>query len=341
MNNPKLPPKKSALLEYIGNHAQIGYARPYVLSDGRAKDLRCIDVSSGSGLRYTVVPDRGMDISLASYKGINLVYITPNGETHPAFYNPAGLEWLRTFAGGLLTTCGLTYLGPPVNDNGEELGLHGRYSAIPARQVADLSEWKNDEFHIKLRGITEEGRLFGNKLRLTREIETILGSSSLRITDTVTNFGYSPSPYTILYHMNFGYPLLDENAELDITASESVPRDAPAAAGVKQMKSFSKPQSGYAEQVFIHRMRAQEENYGMAVLRNRKLGIEVSLKFDITTLPYLIQWKMMGKGEYVLGLEPANVPVKDRKQLREEKLLPVLNQGESTVNSIEISVIDI
>jgi hypothetical protein len=141
--------------------------------------------------------------------------------------------------------------------------------------------------------------------------------------------------------MNFGYPLLDENAELDITASESVPRDAPAAAGVKQMKSFSKPQSGYAEQVFIHRMRAQEENYGMAVLRNRKLGIEVSLKFDITTLPYLIQWKMMGKGEYVLGLEPANVPVKDRKQLREEKLLPVLNQGESTVNSIEISVIDI
>ena len=127
--------KKDELLQYIGNTAQIGGSRHYVLSDGRGRNMRAIDVNSGSGLHYTVLPDRGMDISLASYKGQNLVYLSCNGETHPAFYEPQGFGWLNTFTGGLLTTCGLTYLGAPVKDGDEELGLHGRYSTIPARQV--------------------------------------------------------------------------------------------------------------------------------------------------------------------------------------------------------------
>ena len=104
--------KRDEIQKYTGNQAQIGGTRHYVLSDGWGKGLRAIDINSGNGLHYTIMPDRGMDISLASFKGNNLVFLTPNGETHPSFFEPEDLGWLRTFTGGLLTTCGLTFDNP-------------------------------------------------------------------------------------------------------------------------------------------------------------------------------------------------------------------------------------
>jgi len=282
-----------------------------------------------------------MDISLASFKGTNLVYITPNGETHPSYYEAEGLGWLRTFAGGLLTTCGLTYLGAPVTDGDEQLGLHGRISTIPARQYADLSEWVGDDFHIRHKGVVEEGTLFGHKLRLEREISTILGQNSLQITDKVTNFGYKKSPYTILYHMNMGYPFLSEDAELIIDPEKTWARDEIAEKGIRQFRQFSKPQAGYQEQVFFHIMKADEKGETRVSLRNKKLGIALTVSFNVAGLKYLTQWKMMGQGDYVLGIEPCNVPCTNRKAMREEKLLPFLQPGESSTNTLKVIVEEI
>jgi hypothetical protein len=332
--------KRNEIQQYIGNQTQIGGSRHYVLSDGWGRNLRGIDVNSGTGLQYTIMPDRGMDISLASYKGNNLVYLTCNGETHPAFYEPENLGWLHTFAGGLLTTCGLTYFGAPVTDGEEQLGLHGRYSTIPAKQVADLSEWIGEEYCIKHRGIIEEGNLFGNKLRVEREITTVRGQNILRITDKVTNFGYHASPYTILYHMNLGYPLLSEDAELIINAAQTLPRDGTAVIGLKEFNKFGRPQAGFQEQVFFHTMQGNANGETMASLQNKKLGIKLTIKFNTAQLPYLTQWKMMGQGEYVLGLEPCNIPVKNRKDLREENILPFLQPDESVINCIEVVITD-
>jgi galactose mutarotase-like enzyme len=333
--------KKSEVLQYIGNQAQIGGTRHYVLADGWGRDLRGIDVNSGSGLQYSILPDRGMDISLASYKGTNLVYLTTNGETHPAYFEPEGIGWLRTFTAGLLTTCGLTYLGAPVTDGTEQLGLHGRYSTIPAKQVADASAWEGDDYHIKITGIIEDAVLFGNKLRLEREIHTIQGKNSIRITDKVTNFGYAPSPYTILYHFNLGYPLLSENAELLLEPSKSEPRSEAAKSGLKDFKHIMPPTEGFKEQVFCHTMSADTNGKTSVTLKNQELGIALTIKFNIRQLPYLVQWKMMGQGEYVLGLEPSNVPLKNRKELREQNILPLLQPGESVTNDIEIILTDI
>jgi len=330
--------KRPEIQQYVGNQSQLGGTRHYTLSDGWGKNLRCIDINSGSGLHYTVLPDRGMDISLASFKGINLVYITPNGETHPAFFEPENFGWLRTFTGGLVTTCGLTYLGAPVNDEGEQLGLHGRYSTIPARQVVDLSDWMANEYHIRVKGTVEEGHMFGNKLRLVREIGTVMGQNRILIEDTVTNFGNKPSPYTILYHMNLGYPLLSEDSELVIDPKKTIPRDDSALAGMNEFRKFIKPQPGYREQVFDHFMKADPDGEAVVTLKNNKLGISLSIKFRIAQLPFLVQWKMMGIGEYVLGLEPCNVPGKSRKALKEEGILPWLKPGESVSNRIEVEL---
>ena len=69
--------------------------------------------------------------------------------------------------------------------------------------------------------------------------------------------------------------------------------------------------------------------------------IPLSIHFNIKQLPYLIQWKMLGQGEYVLGLEPSNIPLKDRKQLKEENILPLLQPGESVTNQVEVVVSDL
>ena len=326
------------LLKYIGNLSQIGGVRPYELSDGWARKMRAIDINTGSGLQYTILPDRGMDISLASFKGNNLVYLTCNGETSPYYYEPEGIGWLHTFTGGLLTTCGLTHLGPPGLDDGEALGLHGRYSTLPARQVADCSEWIDGDYHIKLKGTLEEGQLFGHKLRLVREISSILGRNELVITDTITNFGSKLSPYTILYHFNLGYPLLSEDAELSIEPQLTIPRDKNAEPGMDEFRKFIKPQDAYEEQVFFHQMKGDESGKTTASLQNKKLGTKLTLEFNTIQLPCLTQWKMMGYGEYVLGLEPGNVFVKSRKQLREENSLPFLEPQAIVTNRLKIKI---
>lgn len=332
---------KSEIVKYIGNLSQIGGCRHYTLSEGWGRGMRAADINTGSGLQYTVLPDRGLDISLASYKGMNLVYLTCNGETHPAFYEPEELGWLRTFAGGLLTTCGLTHLGPPCIDDGEQLGLHGRFSTIPVKQFADLSDWEGNEYRYKVRGIIEEGFLFGKKLKMEREISSVRGQNVIRLTDKITNFGNKPSPYTILYHMNFGYPLLSEDAELVIDPSETVPRDSDAVPGIKEFRNFIKPQPAYNEQVFFHTMKGNQYGETTVTLRNKKVGTAVSINFNMNQLPYVTQWKMMGYGEYVLGIEPSNVLCKSRKALREENALPMLQPGGSTLNIIELIVNDI
>jgi hypothetical protein len=332
---------KSETLKYIGNLSQLGHCRHYTLTEGWARGMRAADISNGSGLQYTVLPDRGMDISLASFKGINLAYQTPNGETHPSYFEPEGIGWLRTFGAGLLTTCGLTYLGSPCVDNGEPLGLHGRYSTIPASRFTDLSDWEGDTYIYKLKGTIEEGYLFGNKLRLEREISSTGGQNVIRIKDSVTNFGSRPSPYTILYHMNFGYPLLSEDAELFIDPKETQPRDADAVPGIYEFRKFIRPQQEYREQVFYHTMKGDKNGETSVTLKNKKAGISVKIKFNIKQLPYVNQWKMMGYGEYVLGIEPSNVVVKSRNILREENSLPMLQPGESTVNHLEIEICEL
>jgi hypothetical protein len=333
--------KTPELLKYVGNLSQLGGCRQYTLSDGRAGGMRAVDINTGSGLQYTILPDRAMDISLATFKGLNLVYLTFNGETNPSFYEPEGIGWLRTFTGGLLTTCGLTYLGSPCTDGDETLGLHGRISTTPARQLADLSGWAGDDYVLKISGIIEEGNLFGNKLRMKREISSILGRNEIHLKDTITNAGNKTSPLTILYHMNFGYPLLSRDTELLIGPAETMARDPEASKGLGEFHRFIEPQASYNEQVFFHTMKGNETGMAEVTIRNKKIKTAVTIRFNTKSLPFVSQWKMMASGEYVLGIEPGNVHSKSRKTLREENILPVLNPGESSVFEIDVIISDV
>ena len=157
----------------------------------------------------------------------------------------------------------------------------------------------------------------------------------------MTNFGGLPSPYTILYHMNLGHPLLSEDAELILDPEHTIARDNTAEEGIRDFKKFIKPVPGFSEQVFFHKLKTDSKGWSSATLSNSKLGIALTISFDTSTLPLLTEWKMMGYGDYVLGLEPGNVPPKNRKILRDENALPILKPGEYSINKIEVTVSDL
>jgi len=330
------------LRKRVGNLYQIGGTRHYELTEGNSRGTRAIDVNTGAGLCFTVLPDRGMDISLASYKGVNLVYQTPNGEVNPSFYNPAGVEWLKVFFAGLLTTCGLTYLGPPGEDNGVKLGLHGRHTAIPAKKVCDMSLMDENGYNIHLTGVIEDSTLFGEKIIMKRTIRSRIASKSLTIHDEVENYGASPSPFTILYHINFGFPLLDECSKILVKSEKVEPYDEVSRSGMDRLNSFEAPSANYREQNFLYYMKADNSGYAYAAVINKELmgGIGVYIKFKADTLPYLSEWKMAGEIDYVLALEPCNTKCENRKVLREKGLLPILNPHEKREMEVEIGVIE-
>lgn len=326
----------------IGNLRQLGGIRHCELSDGRARGVRALEVATGSGLAFTVLPDRGMDIADFSYKGVNLVYHTAGGIAHPSYYDPAGLEWLRVFFGGLLTTCGLTYFGKPGRDGNEDLGLHGRYSALPAVRVSDLSRWEGNEYLLEATGTVEDAVLFGDKLRLTRFISTAMGSKNLRIRDRVENFGSKPSPFLILYHMNAGFPLLDQTSELIAASRSTEPYDDRSARGIAEVGRFAAPQAEFEEMNFLHTMAADERGFTRAALINRNLagGLGLALRYQTASLPYLSEWKMLADVDYVVGIEPVNTRIADRATLRAEGRLPMIAPGETREMELEISVLE-
>ncbi|MBN1916911.1 MAG: aldose 1-epimerase family protein [Verrucomicrobia bacterium] len=332
---------RAQLCERIGNIAQLGGTRHVVLNEGKSKGVAAIDVDTGTGFTCTVLPDRGLDISRASYNGIGLAFLTANGEVHPAYYDRHGAGWLRNFFAGLLTTCGLTNIGAPCMDVDEEIGLHGRYTNLPAQRVQDRSGWDGDEYRVEITGTIDDTVLFGEKLRLVRTITTQIGRRGFTIHDRVENVGNKTSPFTILYHINPGFPLVDATSELVATVSKTEPVDERAAQSLDKWHCFSDPIPGFEEICYLHTAKPDKNGIACAAMLNRGLagGLGLCVRWDTTTLPYLNQWKMMGQMDYVVGIEPCNSPCKERSVVREAGLLPFLKPGETREMNVDIDLL--
>jgi len=100
----------------ISNHVQLGGIETSVIDNGPGKGVRIAWINTGTGLRYKVVIDRAMDIADAFYNQHSLAWISHTGIKLPEPSFNHGLEWLGTFGGGLLVTCGLTHAGGPEKD---------------------------------------------------------------------------------------------------------------------------------------------------------------------------------------------------------------------------------
>jgi hypothetical protein len=327
-----------------GNMDQLGGVLPFELSDGPARGVRALRFETGSGLRITALADRALDLAHADFGGVPLCWRSRNGDMAPTYFESGDERWLRTFFGGLLTTCGLTNFGPPGADDHGAHGLHGRVNCLPARNVTWSQEWHGDEYVLEASGTITEARVFGEHLVLHRRLRTHLGSSSLWLDDTVTNQGFERTPHMILYHCNVGFPLLADGSRVYTSHLEVRPRDDEARKGMTGWDRVTGPQAGFDEQVFVHTPRACGDGRAVAALVNDRLrggeGLGLAIYFDPQQLPALFQWRMLGQGMYVMGLEPANCPtIEGRSEAEQRGTLPYLDPGEQRSYSLEFRVL--
>jgi hypothetical protein len=320
---------------------QLAGAEIFELQDGNQRGVRAIRIWNAAGLDFTVLAERGMSIGSAAIGGVPLAYASAMGAVHPAYLEDRPLGWLRTWPGGFLTTCGLTQVGSPCVDKDEQLGIHGRAAHLPATNLSWGGEWKEQEYIVSVQGMIRETVAFGEHLTMKRRIWLNLTDAKLWIEDRIENLGFQPVPHMFLQHFNFGFPLVDAAARLELPACKTTPRDAAALPGLDSFMEFQPPTAGYHEQVFYHENLVPGIN-GQAEVRltnptfNGGQGLTCSLRFDPRQYPYLVEWKMMGDGMYVLGLEPANCHVEGRVRERELGTLQVLEPGEVKQYHLEI-----
>lgn len=331
---------KDQLIQSIGQMSQVAGIKRYKLSGGRADGVDAADIKTGSGFQFTVLPGRGMDIAWAEYKGMALGWISKSGVVAPCYYEPEGLSWLRSFFGGVVTTCGLTQAGAPCIDEGEELGQHGRISNIPADCVNTRSYWQGEQYIMEISGSMIEACTFGDNLKLTRNIKTTLGESKFYLHDEVENIGYQTSPLMLLYHMNFGFPIVSNYSELYAKDVKVEPRDEAAKPGIDIFNSFQLPTKGYAEQVFFHSLKADENNRTSVAIINKMIDMGVYVSFNVDQLPYFTEWKMMGQQDYVVGLEPGNCLPEGRAAARQNGRLQFIEPGEVKKVDIELGILE-
>lgn len=331
------------LIRRVGDMSQVASVTLYEHADGPARGVRSLLFRTGSGFIFEVLLDRGMDIGLAEWRGQPLAWRSATGNVAPAFHESAGLGWLRGFHGGLVATGGLLNVGAPTEDSGEQLGLHGRVNNTPASQVAYGAEWQGDDYLLWCQGHVREARVFGENLRLTRRVSTRLGGDTLLIEDTVENLGFQPTPLQLLYHINAGWPVVDATSELLISLAGAEARDTDAEAGLPRLGRFEAPTPGFREQVYRHQVMAGASGEATVALVNRAFddgrGFGLVVRYRQAELPQFWQWKMMGEGVYVVGLEPNNGHWLGRAAAREAGLLAELEAGETRQFRVEIGAL--
>ena len=320
-------------MKVLGNPLQVRGAEEYILQGGRGQGMRFLYVRNGLGLEAWISLDRCADLSRVVFKGSNMGYFAPCGYVAPQYYDDKGDGFLKSFTGGFVTTCGLTAVGSPCLDNGEELPLHGTVSHLPAQLLAAEEEGEA----LKIRTVVRDARLFGQKLVLRREYMFSYRENRILLQDTVLNAGSETSPYMLLYHCNMGYPLLKEDSLVKIPNGGVVPRNARAASQLAGALTMERPQAGYEECCYYYDVQ-EKDGLARAGIFNGEVG--VVLRYNKRALPCFTQWKMMGEHDYVLGLEPGNCTPDGRDVLRREGRLAFLEPDAEAATAVEFCFVD-
>ncbi len=331
----------------ISNPAQLGGIETSVLDNGPSRGTRIAWINTGTGLRYKIAIDRAMDIADAFYNQHSLTWLSHAGITPPQPFSNRALGWLRTFGGGLLTTCGLEHVGGPEADEFGERGLHGLISnnAAEILSITQPDPLKNKgEFSIQ--GKIRQSQIFGPSFELRRTISGTLGQPIIRIHDEVTNLANISTPHMLLYHLNFGWPLVDEGTDLLWNGQWQSPGGTPDLKIFRQGNNFRKCPSplpshnGAGEEVAFIDITPDESGRCTAGLLNRRINIGLAIRFNKNELPWLTNWQHWGKAEYVTGLEPGTNPPIGQAKARAQQTLIFLESGETRNYSLEIEVLD-
>lgn len=334
--------RKRELLDRVGDMSQLAGARRAELVEGNEQGAGLIEVFNASGLCFSVLPGRALDIASAHFQGMSLCFRSSTGDVGPAFYEPRGFGWLRGFFGGLVTSCGMTFVGHPERDpeeEDEELGLHGRLSYLPAKSVVAESGWEGEDYVVRVRGRVREAVVFGTNLELSREISTVLGEKCLRIHDRIENGSVDRTPLMVVYHCNPGFPLLDAGTRLVVESERTTEWLEDREVGPEVYTVARGPEAEARDDVFVHRLRPDAAGDARVALINDRLRLGLYFRFPVREMPILNQWQHFHRGTYVTGIEPGSASVLGRAWNRRHGTLEYLSPGETREFHLEIGVL--
>jgi hypothetical protein len=321
------------------------------LHGGKQEGVELITVDNGA-LQITVIPTRGLGVLRVVAGDVRLGWDSPVKEVvHPQYVNlptRGGLGWLEGF-NEWLVRCGLEYAGHPgkdkfINNVGDEaemdLTLHGRIGNIPASEV-EVAIDRAPPHRIRVRGRVDERCFYGPKLELTTEISTEPGSLTFRIEDTLANRGAYDQEFQVIYHANYGPPLLEKNARFVSAVQRVTPLNAHAAKGVQGYERYVGPTPGFVEQVYCLHPYADASGRTKILLQNAQGNRAVTMAFAIAQLPYVTLWKNTTALEegYVTGLEPGTGFPFNRRMERKFGRVPKLKAGEARPFVIDYAVL--
>jgi len=337
------------LRQHAGDIRQLVTAELFERLEGQGRGSRVARLAVPGGFDIEVLPDRGMDLGAVSWRGIPVAWISAAGPSAPDVLDPGSQGWLRAFRGGLLVTCGFDQFGAESVGESSVLPLHGRAHTLISSQFATWSKQVEDDWQVGARGQTRQATAFAENLRLTRSISTSLYTPEIRLTDIVTNDGHSKWPHMMLYHMNFGWPIISAGTTLSVgyllngewtELNEPSPRDEAAAAGKLTWRMITEPAPTFPEQVFRFDFPAGAEV--IVKINSPDVSLEVSVRFSASELHHLYVWKILQDGVNVIALEPANSPgIAGQESLRSNGLLPYIAPGESRNYGMTIAVREI
>lgn len=313
--------------------------RKWRLHGGKQEGVEVVKVDNGK-LQFVVVPTRGMGIHWASVGDVRYGWDSPVKEVvHPNFVDlrsRGGLGWLEGF-NEWICRCGLESSGHPgpdrfVDNTGApavmDLTSHGKIANLPAQEVEVVVD-RVPPYRIRIRGKVHERMFYGPKLELYTEISTTPGSASLRVSDEVVNHGATEQEFQLLYHTNFGTPILEEGSVVEAAVQRLTPFNAHAAQGNKTWNVFAGPKAGFVEEVYCIRPLADEAGATTVLLRNKAADRGASLTWNTSQLPYLTVWKHTGAEAdgYVAGIEPGTGFPNNRGVERKRGRVPKLPPG--------------
>ena len=297
----------------ISNFMQVASLRRYTLTEGSGKGLDVLDCDNGN-LRFLLNVSKACDIMQVYHKGQNVSFVSKNGHTKRE------VDFLNRFEGGMLYTCGLDSIG-----RRDGYPLHGTFHNIPAEIVTA----RCDECGILVEAIIRDTALFGKNLVLKRKISSDIGGDTLRLEDTLVNESFRDEEYGVLYHINVGYPMLDEGARIVVDEASFRPSSEWAKEQEKLRYEISAPVPNQDETCYYLKLNKPEVS-----LVNDKLGKKLTVAYSKDTLPYFLEWKSMASGDYAVGLEPTTT------ELDKSFAYKTVKAGEKVVFNINISVND-
>ncbi len=325
--------------KYVGNRDQLLKVKKIEMKDGKANRVQMLNVQNRSGMCFDVNISRGMDIPYLNFCGENIGYISPCGIVAPEYFDNKGLGFLKSFTAGFLTTCGLKIAGAPCEYKGTEYGLHGNISHIPAEDVTYKIVEDTSDPYIEITGTVKDAAIFEEYLTLRRKIKCRYREKGFSIEDTVINEGFKKAHHMILYHCNIGYPFLTSKSELYIPSIKTKGRNAHAEENINCWMKMEEPDAKYEEMCYYHTLQPDTDNHSIVAVYNPDLHLGIAMDIDLNTLDHFIQWKMMGAGDYVLGLEPANSTIDGIEDAIKNGSMKYLESGEAVDYHLSFHII--